>query len=188
MNGFDSRIAPHLRSFGLTQKRQSFFSVAHSWQSFDKKEIFVKRPLVLFSILMASSLPLMGRDAKGTSQSSVETISLKEIIVVLPNKQEYRPKESLDLTGMAVKAAFSDGTTKTLSRDECQISGFSSEAPGKCTVTVSYTKDGVSKSDSFVVTILKEECRPIPLFQSDSKMCLTSTKKRRRSPRPCLRS
>ena len=134
----------------------------------------MKKHLVLFSVMMMSSLTLVSCNNQPSEKPVVETISLKEIIVVPPTKREYRPKENLDLTGMVVKAVFSDGSTQALEQNEYQVSGFSSETPGKCVVTISYTKDEVTKSDSFEVTILEEEYRPMSLYQSDSKMYLTS--------------
>lgn len=135
----------------------------------------MKKRLAMLSIIMMSSMTLVSCNNKPADTPVVETITLKELIVVPPKKQEYRPKESLDLTGMVVKAVFSDGSTQALTQNQYQVSGFSSETPGKCTITVSYTKDEVTKSDSFEVTILEEEYRPISLFQSDSKMYLVST-------------
>ncbi|GEM_PF-4636526 len=133
----------------------------------------MKRRRVMLSFMMLSSMALVSCGSS-PSDPPVQVITLKEIIVIPPTKLEYRPKESLDLTGMVVKAVFSDGSTQALKESEYQVSGFSSQTPGKCAVTVSYTKDNISKSDSFEVTILEEEYRPITLYQSDSKVYFVS--------------
>ncbi len=135
----------------------------------------MKKRTALFSLMLLSSISLVACDNKPASDPVVQTIKLNEVIVVPPAKREYRPKESLNLTGMVVKAVLSDGSVQTLKQNEYQVSGFSSETPGKCTVRVSYTKDEITKSDTFEVTILEEEYRPISLFQSDSRMYLGST-------------
>lgn len=133
---------------------------------------------MLFPVMILSTITLVSCNHQPADSSIVESITLNEIIVIPPTKLEYRPNENLDLTGMVVKAVFSDGSTKALGQDEYQLSGFSSATPGKCTVTVSYTKDGVTKSDSFEVTILEEIYRPITLYQSDSKIYFTSTEEK----------
>ena len=134
----------------------------------------MKKRLVLYSIMMISSITLVSCNNSLPSTPIVETITLKEIIVVPPTKREYKVEENLDLSGMVVKAIFSDGSTQKLNQNEYQVSGFSSVTPGECVVTVSYTKDEVTKSDSFKVTIIEKEYRPITLFQSDSKMYMVS--------------
>ena len=130
---------------------------------------------------MLSSMTLVSCDSK-PADPIIETITLKEIIVIPPTKQQYHVNEELDLTGMVVKAVFSDGTTKALEKNEYEVTGFNSVAPGKCKVTVSYTKDTITKSDSFEVTIMEAEYRPIILFQSDSRMYLVSTEEKSAFP------
>ena len=135
----------------------------------------MKKHSMLFSAMILSTITLVSCNAKPADSSIVESIVLNEIIVIPPTKREYRPKEELDLTGMTVKAVFSDGSTKALNQNEYQVSGFSSETPGKCNITVSYTSGDVTKSDSFEVTILEEIYKPISLYQSDSRMYFIST-------------
>ncbi|MEE3450018.1 MAG: bacterial Ig-like domain-containing protein, partial [Acutalibacteraceae bacterium] len=71
---------------------------------------------------------------------------------VPPTKTEYYIGESLDLSGMMVRAHFSDGTSEIVS-DKVTISGFDSTTEGVKTITVEYG----SKSVSFEVTVYKKE-------------------------------
>lgn len=60
------------------------------------------------------------------------------IIVQAPEKTLYNIGEQLDTTGMKVEAKLDDGTTKTLTASDYEISGFNSETGGKKTVKVAY--------------------------------------------------
>jgi hypothetical protein len=66
----------------------------------------------------------------------------------LPTKIEYKVGETLDVTGLVVKAAISDGTTTILQEGneegKYSISGFSSTTEGLKIVTISY-KDFTAK-------------------------------------------
>ena len=123
----------------------------------------MKKRSLLFSVLMLSSLSLASCNNQPSEKPVVETISLSEIIVIPPIKLEYHLNDELDLNGMVVKAVFSDGTVQAINRSSYQVSGFSSEKLGKKTITVSYTKDKVTKSDTFEVEVIKEEQIPVVL-------------------------
>jgi ABC-type branched-subunit amino acid transport system substrate-binding protein len=71
------------------------------------------------------------------------------VIVSEPTKVEYNVEEALDLTGLDVKAVYSDETEKALVESDLAISGFDSETTGEKTITLTY--DGVSVS--FTVTV-----------------------------------
>lgn len=68
-----------------------------------------------------------------------------------PSKTTYYQGDTLDTTGLKVTAAYSDGTSKSLT------SGFKTTAdlskPGTATVTVSYTDGGITKTATFKVTV-----------------------------------
>ena len=70
-------------------------------------------------------------------------------IVTEPTKVEYNVGESLDLTGLEVKAVYSDETEKTLVEADLTVAGFDSESVGEKTVTLTYE----GKSASFAVTV-----------------------------------
>ena len=78
----------------------------------------MKKRLVLYSIMMISSITLVSCNNSLPSTPIVETITLKEIIVVPPTKLEYKVEENLDLSGMVVKAIFSDGSTQKLNQND----------------------------------------------------------------------
>ncbi len=67
-----------------------------------------------------------------------------------PNKLEYVQGEELDLTGMIVKAKYSDDTEKTLNNSECTITGYDKTKLGPQTITVTYNK----KTAKFNVTVV----------------------------------
>ncbi len=138
----------------------------------------MKKRSIIFPVMILSSLILTSCNNQPTPEPVVEVISLKEIVVIPPNKLEYRVNQELDLSGMVVKAIFSDGTVTDLKENEYKVEGFDSDTPGQCTVNVSYSKDGVSKSSSFVVSILEDEYVPMSLYQSDSRLYLTSTEEK----------
>ena len=138
----------------------------------------MKKHSIIFPVMILSSLILTSCNNPPKGESVVETISLTQLVVVPPTKLEYHVNESINLEGMSVKAIFSDGSLKELEENEYKVEGFTSETPGQCKVTVSYTSEGVTKSDSFNVTILREENQPISLYQNDSKLYLTSTEEK----------
>ena len=71
-----------------------------------------------------------------------------------PAKMTYQPGEPFDPSGIAVKALYSDNSTRDVT-DSVQYSGFSSSEIGSCRVTVSYTENGVTKSAlPFTVSIV----------------------------------
>ena len=61
-------------------------------------------------------------------------------IVTYPNKMTYRVGQQLDLTGLLVKADYSDYSSKEIAHSDLQISGFdSSTAINSQKVTISYS-------------------------------------------------
>lgn len=64
-----------------------------------------------------------------------------------PTKTQYNVGEELDLTGMVVTAAWSDGTKEAVT--DYTVSGYDSSAAGTCSVTVTYQGETVS----FEVTV-----------------------------------
>jgi hypothetical protein len=78
-------------------------------------------------------------------------------IASLPDKQAYLVGESLDLSGLAVTAVYSDGTERPVAMGNVAVSGFNSAAPitGQH-VTVSYADAYSTQSATFYVDILPE--------------------------------
>ena len=76
-----------------------------------------------------------------------------------PTKTEYHYGETLDYTGIVVEGMWSDGRTEIVTPD-CTYSpndGDTVFANTSGTVVVSYTRDGVTYTDNFYLTILEPE-------------------------------
>lgn len=71
-----------------------------------------------------------------------------------PTKTEYAIGENLDLTGLAVTAHYSDGTTKALKTEDYTVSGFNSSVLGEQTIVVGYAENGVETTATFAVTVV----------------------------------
>lgn len=83
-----------------------------------------------------------------TVDSNPITVSSIEI-VNNPTKLSYFAGENLDITGLQVKAYYSDGTSGTVPVGDLMISGYNPTTAGTQTVTVSYG----GKTASFSVTV-----------------------------------
>ena len=73
-------------------------------------------------------------------------------ISVLPDKTEYKAGEFFDPTGMLVRAYFDDGSNKLVKGYTYSPNG--ALAKNDTTITVSYTKKGITKTTSFNITII----------------------------------
>ena len=111
---------------------------------------------------------------KGVTKEAAFQVTVKEktpepaeavltgLEVTAPQKTEYEQGEELDLTGMTVTAAYSDGTEKKVSTEDCTVEGYDKDAVGQQTITVSYTEKGVTKEASFQVTVKEKAPEPEP--------------------------
>ena len=98
-----------------------------------------------------------GEPSGGDDQGQeVEEVTLTTILVTPPTKTEYQLNEQLDLTGMSVKAIYSDASEKDVTA-EVTLSRFDSSTIGRKLIEVYYTEDGVTVNDSFVVKVLEQE-------------------------------
>ena len=81
----------------------------------------------------------------------VNEVTLSEIVVTPPTKTQYTVGESLDLSGMAVKAKMSDGTETALAAADYTVdaSKFDCEKAGTYEIKVTYG----SKTATFNVTV-----------------------------------
>lgn len=73
-------------------------------------------------------------------------------ISVLPDKTEYKAGEFFDPTGMLVRAYFDDGSNKLVKGYTYSPNGALTK--NDTTITVSYTKKGITKTTSFNITII----------------------------------
>ncbi len=81
----------------------------------------------------------------------VVKVELQSISVVYAGEDVFVGDE-LDETFITVTATYTDGSSKTVDGWTC--SGFDGSQSGVNTVTVTYTEDGVTKTDVFTVTVL----------------------------------
>ncbi len=96
-----------------------------------------------------------GKTAK--FEVTVEEPVLTSVEVVKgPDKTEYVQGEELDLTGLKVRALYHTGEKKEIAAANCQITGFDKNTVGEQTVTVSFTENGKTASDTFVVSVKKK--------------------------------
>ena len=73
-------------------------------------------------------------------------------ISVMPDKTEYKAGEFFDPTGMQVRAHFDDGSNKLVKGYTYSPNGALTK--NDTTITVSYTKKGITKTTSFNITII----------------------------------
>jgi hypothetical protein len=75
-------------------------------------------------------------------------------ITMLPLKTVYVVGDTLDLTGLAVTAIYSDGSSAAVTGYTTNpVNGTVLNTAGTITVTVTYTEDGVTVTASFIVTV-----------------------------------
>lgn len=90
-----------------------------------------------------------------TSQAITVTRVLSSIaITTQPTKRNYTKGETLNLSGMVVKATFNSGNSAVVtSYTTSPANGSTLSTIGTITVTVSYTENGVTKTASTTVTV-----------------------------------
>lgn len=124
------------------------------------------RRIVLTALALALMLSLCGSlYAFGAAQSGSGDIDVpfdpvkkvrKVWVSTLPTKLVYQQGESLDTTGMVVKAMYSDGLpAKAVSG--YTVSGYSANTPGEQTITVSFG----GKTATFTVTVAGTVDEPV---------------------------
>lgn len=87
------------------------------------------------------------------------TKSLTEITVTNPTKTEYIKNEIFDTSGIIVTAHYNDGTTAdvTSSATLSHSSGDVLENVGENTITVTYTEAEVTKTTTFIITVVEQQ-------------------------------
>lgn len=81
----------------------------------------------------------------------VETVLSSIEITKQPNKTVYALGETVNTSGIEVTAHYSDGTSKTVA--DYDVSSVDTSSIGTKTITVYHTYNGVTKSDSFEITV-----------------------------------
>lgn len=72
-------------------------------------------------------------------------------ITTQPTKKSYTAGDTLDLSGMVVRATFNSGATANVTGYTCSPTTLSTV--GTQTITVSYTENGVTKTTTFTVSV-----------------------------------
>ena len=103
----------------------------------------------------------LGADADALASTGTITTYVTGLELSGTYKTEYYLLEELDLTGMIIKATYSDGNVKEIPTDAVTITGFDNTSRGEKTVTVMY--EG-AKTD-FVVKMKKEAGKILITFQ-----------------------
>ncbi|MBQ7100883.1 MAG: bacterial Ig-like domain-containing protein, partial [Clostridia bacterium] len=103
-----------------------------------------------YAITVSTGTAITPPDTPLTPPATNKTLSSISVIT-LPKKTDYSIGESLDTTGMAVKAKYSDGTSAVVTN--YRVSGFDSSKAGTSVVSVSYSENGITKTTSFSVTV-----------------------------------
>lgn len=85
--------------------------------------------------------------------SSTPTKTLSSITVTPPSKTTYTVGDAFDATGMVVTATYSDATTADVTSSATTDFTTQVATAGNKTVTVSYTEDGITKTDTFDITV-----------------------------------
>ena len=93
-------------------------------------------------------------EAAAALQAILDTLTyrLTQVEVTAPTKTTYTQGEALDTTGMVVTATYGDGSTADVTA-LATVSGYDAETIGTQTVTVTYTENGLTKTDTFTVTV-----------------------------------
>ena len=83
-----------------------------------------------------------------------ETVTLTGISVTPPTTTTYTAGDELNLDGLKVTAAYSDNNSKDVTESaEVDTSACNMDKAGTYTVTVTYTENGVTKTDTFDITV-----------------------------------
>lgn len=81
---------------------------------------------------------------------------LDHIEVTPPEKLTYEQGERIDKSTIGVEAFFDTGESKTLKPSDFTLE-YSTEELGEQTVTVSYNYNGVTKTDTFTITVIEKK-------------------------------
>ena len=84
---------------------------------------------------------------------SSTTKTLSSISVTAPTKTTYNVGDAFDATGMVVTAFYSDATTADVTSSVTTDFATQVASAGNKTVTVSYTEDETTKTDTFGITV-----------------------------------
>ena len=124
-----------------------------AWSTSDKDVATVSSSGVVTAVgTGTATIIATAKDGSGVTGTTTITVTEAQLtsIEVSNVKVNYTVGDSF--VKPTVTAHFSDGTTTNATYD-ASFSGFNSSTAGNCTVTVSYTHNGVTKTTAFTVTI-----------------------------------
>ena len=111
--------------------------------------------LILFSIIAACTLEpeisKLKEEAEGPAIKSKTLTSIE--ITVQPTKTSYTAGETLDLTGLEVKANYSDKSSKTVTPTSTTPADGAVLSITHTKVTVSYKEGNITRTDEFNITV-----------------------------------
>ena len=97
----------------------------------------------------------------GLEYAGGETVTLTGISVTPPTTTTYTVGDKLNLDGLKVTASYSDNSTKDVTEAaKVDTSACDMDAAGTYTVTVTYTENGVTKTDAFDITVKDAAVEP----------------------------
>ena len=112
--------------------------------------------------------PITGGYKLGWAYAGDFTKKLTDLSVgTKPTKTSYIEGESLNTSGLVIKASYSDNTTATVTG--YTLSGYSS-TPGQKTVMVTYSEGGETKTTSFSVTVAAKTPTKLTITKTPSKV------------------
>jgi ABC-type branched-subunit amino acid transport system substrate-binding protein len=103
------------------------------------------KKLVLLLVAVFSLFGLIACVDNTEDEKTLDSI----VITAEPTKVEYNLGEELDLTGLAVKAVYSDETEVELAVADVTVTGFDNTTASEQTITVTYQE----KTDTFTVNV-----------------------------------
>ena len=97
----------------------------------------------------------------GLEYAGGETVTLTGISVTPPTTTTYTAGEELNLDGLKVTASYSDNTSKDVTeKADVDTSACDMDAAGTYPVTVTYTENGVTKTDTFDIIVKDAAVEP----------------------------
>ena len=106
-----------------------------------------------------------------TNGSATAKLTVKVLsgisVKTAPSKVSYFAGENFSKSGMVVVAAYSDGSTKTIT--DYTITDGNNLTPGKKNVTVSYTENGVTKTTTQAITVTEKVMTAIEIEAAPAK-------------------
>lgn len=132
-----------------------------SFSSFDSSSTGEKEIVIFYmenGITVQNKIKVMVSDTKEATLSKLS-------IVNEPNKKEYKLNEEIDLTGLLIKAIYSDGTDKDVT-SFIEVEGFDTSITGEKEIEFTYSEGEIEVAISYTINVYEE---PISLLNIEIK-------------------